>query len=124
MDVASASLFLLLRWPHFKISRADRSSGHAPKSKDLIPESVDKAMDDANPPVANGAPGISIRNGPMEEINIDESVTNGYAGGKRKARNMMGNGKTCKEASEEDEGDDKPIVCEMNMGSEFGVTDS
>ena len=60
-------------------------------------------MDKANPPAINGAPGISIRNGPADEMDIDEPTMNGNANGKRKARGNMGNGKSYKEASEEDE---------------------
>ncbi len=80
-------------------------------------------MDIANPPVAMGAPGISIRNGPMEEMDIDEPVTNGHAGGKRKARGSMELGKSYKEASEEVE-DDEPTVSEITMRSEIDVSDS
>lgn len=67
-------------------------------------------MDKANPPAAHGAPGISIRNGPVDEMDIDEPVVNGNAKGKRKARSGLGNGKTYKEASEEDDEEGKPLV--------------
>lgn len=70
-------------------------------------------MDKSNPPAAGGAPGISIRYGPMEEMDIDGPVMNGHAGSKRKARSSTGNGKTYKEATEEDEEDDEPIVINM-----------
>ena len=91
--------------------------GHAEKSvlgdnhvsKDTIPESVDRAMDQANPPVANGAPGISIRNGPMDEMDVDASELNQH-GNKRRARSSMTNGKSYKEASDEDNDDEEPLV--------------
>ena len=85
-------------------------SGNGHKSKDIIPKSLDKAMDKANPDPdsENAAPGISIRNGPMEEMDIDkpesrEPETNG----KRKSRHS--NAKSYKESSEDEE-DDKPLV--------------
>lgn len=106
-----------------RISHADDViSGHASKSKDIIPESVDKAMDKANPPVANGAPGISIRNGPVDEMDVDEPSTNGHAGGKRKSRGSLKNNKTYKEESEDEEGE-KPIVSEVGTSYENNVTD-
>ena len=79
------------------------SSGHLPKSETIIPKSVDKAMDKANPPAIHGAPGISIRNGPADEMDIDEPTMNGNANGKRKVRGSMGNVKSYKEASDEEE---------------------
>ena len=83
-------------------------SGH--KSNDIIPKSVDKAMDKANPPVANGAPGISIRNGPMDEMEIDGPEVNGKASSKRKSRGNMGKGNSYKKASDEDDEDEEPLV--------------
>ena len=85
-------------------------SGHPPKSKGIITEGVDKKMDKANPPAAHAAPGISIRNGPVDEMEIDGPVLNGNANGKRKARSSMGNVKSYKEASGEDGEDGKPLV--------------
>ena len=79
-------------------------------SRDIIPKSVDKEMDRANPDAINGAPGISIRNGPMDEMEIDGPEVNGNANTKRKARGGMGNGKTYKEASDDEEDDEKPLV--------------
>ena len=67
-------------------------------------------MDKANPPAAHGAPGISIRNGPVDEMDIDEPMNKGNANGKRKARSSMGNGKSYNEASEVDDEDGKPLV--------------
>ena len=87
------------------------SSGHLPKSESIIPKSLDKAMDKANPPAIHGAPGISIRNGPADEMDIDEPTMNGNANGKRKARGSTGNVKSYKEASEEDDEEEIPQVC-------------
>ena len=74
-------------------------------------------MDKANPPSKNAAPGISIRNGPVVEMEMDidgPSIngleTNGRDGGKRKARNSTGNQKSYKEATDEDDDDEKPLV--------------
>ena len=88
-----------------------RSLGSGHKSNGIIPKSVDKAMDRQIPSAANGAPGISIRNGPMEEMDIDGPEPSGKASNKRKARASMGNGKSYKEASDEDDEDGKPLVC-------------
>lgn len=74
-------------------------------------------MDKANPPAAHGAPGISIRNGPVEEMDIDEPAASGNTKGKRKSRSGIGNGKSYKEASEEDDEEEKPLVrfCDDRM---------
>lgn len=79
-------------------------------SNDIIPKSLDKAMDKANPDAVNGAPGISIRNGPMEEMDIDAPAANGHASIKRKARGSMGKGKSYKEATDEDDEEAEPLV--------------
>ena len=67
-------------------------------------------MDKAHPPAEHGAPGISIRNGPVDEMDVDEPVLNGNAKGKRKSRSSMGNGKSYKEASEDDGEEGRPLV--------------
>ena len=69
---------------------------------------ADKAMDNRTP---NGhtEPGVSIRNGPVEEMDVDTPKVNGNANGKRKSRASLTNGKTYKEASSSDD-DDKPLV--------------
>ena len=87
--------------------------GATRKSDVIVPKSLDKAIDKANPSPKNAAPGISIRNGPMVEMEIDEPVMNGTdvnerASGKRKARNSTGQRKSYKEASDEE--DEKPLV--------------
>ena len=87
-----------------------------PKSSDRIPKSVDSAIDRSNP-IQNGVPtGISISNGPVVEMDIDEpaaenSKANGTSTGKRKSRQNVTNGKSYKEASSEADEDDKPLVC-------------
>ncbi|KAL8796694.1 MAG: hypothetical protein Q9195_001084 [Heterodermia aff. obscurata] len=80
-------------------------NGSRPKSQKIIPKSVDKAMDKANQAAKNAPAGISIRNGPVEEMDLDEPTANGTS--KRKARGSMGNGHSYKEVSEEE--DDKPL---------------
>lgn len=86
-----------------------------PKSSATIPKSDDIAMDKAsssNPPLQQG---ISIRNGPMEEMEVDGPVTkdaktNGGPTNKRKSRQSMTNGKSYKEGNNEADEDDKPLV--------------
>lgn len=92
-------------------SIADQGSGNTPKSRDIIPKSVDKAMDAANKPAKHAAPGISIRNGPVEDMDID-----GHTGvnGKRKARASNSNGVSYKDASD-DSDDNKPLVSRCGM---------
>lgn len=90
------------------------TNGNGAKSKKIIPKSLDKAMDKANPPSKNAAPGISIRNGPVVEMDIDGPginglETNGRDSGKRKARNSNGNRKSYKEATDEDDDDEEPL---------------
>ena len=68
-------------------------------------------MDKIAPSNGHVEPGISIRNGPVEEMDVDkpeEAQTNGLANGKRKARASLSNGKTYKEASDSE--DDQPLV--------------
>jgi len=66
-------------------------------------------MDKQIPSNGHVEPGVSIRMGPVEEMDIDAPPANGTSNGKRKARNSLTNGKTYKEASSSDE-DDKPLV--------------
>lgn len=88
-------------------------AGATHKSDVIISKSLDKAVDKANPAPKNAAPGISIRHGPMVEMEIDEPAVNrtdvnGNASGKRKARNSTGQRKSYREASDEE--DEKPLV--------------
>ena len=85
--------------------------GDGPKSADVIPKSLDKAMDRSQP-AANGAAGISIRNGPIEEMDVDGPQVNGHTATKRKARNSTA--KSYKEDSNESE-EDAPLVCDLSL---------
>ena len=72
-------------------------------------------MDEAYPSGNTVQPGISLRNGPVEEMDVDEppkkgAQLNGAGNGKRKGRQTLSNGKNYKEASSDEE-DDKPLVC-------------
>ena len=72
-------------------------------------------MDKATSQDGDLVQGISLRNGPMEEMDIDmpahkNSTTNGASTGKRKSRQSLTNGNSYKEASSEAEDDDKPLV--------------
>ena len=86
-------------------------AGNAPKSKDTIPKSLDRSMDKANPSGDHAEPGISIRHGPVEEMEVDPPAvapkTNGAVNGKRKGRQSIS--KNYKEASSDSE-DNKPLV--------------
>ena len=102
------------------VSDADFSAqGVNHKSGDVIPKSLDRAMDKANPSNHHVEPGISLRNGPIDEMDVDAPVhnghasnehTNGHINGKRKSRPSMSNGKSYKDASNESDEDDKPLV--------------
>lgn len=78
------------------------------KSKDVIRKSVD-SMDKDELSSTSINPGYSIRNGPVEEMDVDTPAVNGDTNGKRKSRASMTNGKSYKEDSSSDE-DDKPLV--------------
>ena len=84
-------------------------AGKSKKSANVIPKSLDEAMDKAQPAI-NGAAGISIRNGPIEEMDVDGPQLNGHASAKRKARNS--NAKSYKEESEESD-DAAPLVRDL-----------
>ncbi|EME43890.1 hypothetical protein DOTSEDRAFT_71635 [Dothistroma septosporum NZE10] len=81
------------------------------KSREIIPKAVDAAMDKDNGDT-NGTvlPGISIANGPVDEMDVDRitPTTNGTTTGKRKA--SMANVNSYKDASEsDDDEDDVPL---------------
>ncbi|KAL8932186.1 MAG: hypothetical protein Q9216_006934 [Gyalolechia sp. 2 TL-2023] len=88
-----------------KKSNGVNQNGTTQKSKATIPKSLDKAMDAATKPVKHAAPGISIRNGPVEDMDIDGKTE---ANGKRKARASISNGISYKDASD-DEDDEEPL---------------
>lgn len=79
------------------------------KSNERISKDVDKAMDAQVPSNGHVEPGISIRMGPVDDMDVDAPATNGNANGKRKARTSVTNGKSYKDASSSEE-DDKPLV--------------
>ncbi|KAF2200199.1 hypothetical protein GQ43DRAFT_84080 [Delitschia confertaspora ATCC 74209] len=65
-------------------------------------------MNNGNSPNGDVDPGVSIRNGPVEEMDVDTPQVNGNTNGKRKSRGSLTNGKSYKEASSSEE-DDKPL---------------
>jgi DNA topoisomerase-1 len=76
-------------------------------SKERITPDVDKAMDKEVPSNGHVEPGISIRMGPVDDMDVDPPSTNGNA--KRKARTSMTKSKTYKDASSSED-DAKPLV--------------
>ncbi|CAO2657047.1 Nn.00g058500.m01.CDS01 [Neocucurbitaria sp. VM-36] len=78
------------------------------KSNERISKDVDKAMDAQVPSNGHVEPGISIRMGPVDDMDVDAPATNGNVNGKRKARTSVTNGKTYKDASSSED-DDKPL---------------
>ncbi|TKA65188.1 hypothetical protein B0A49_07905 [Cryomyces minteri] len=84
------------------------------KSADHISKSVDQAMDKGNPSSSRVMPGVSIRMGPVEEMDVDKPETNGHVNGtvngKRKARSSATNGKSYKETSASEDEDDVPLT--------------
>lgn len=78
-------------------------------SNERISKAEDKAMDKEVPSNGHVEPGISIRMGPVDDMDVDEPAVNGNANGKRKARSSITNGKSYKDQSSSEE-DDKPLV--------------
>ncbi|KAF1997578.1 DNA topoisomerase 1 [Amniculicola lignicola CBS 123094] len=83
-----------------------KSASNGVKSRDRISKKVDQAMDKAIPSNGHVEPGVSIRMGPVDDMDVDAPQTNGN--GKRKARTSLTNGRTYKEASSSED-DDKPL---------------
>lgn len=83
------------------------------KSADRIPQAVDRAMDAKSPPIDHVEPGVSIRMGPVQDMDIDQPPTNGVANGKRKSRGSLGNGPSYKEDSGSDS--EKPLVRSLHV---------
>ena len=79
------------------------------KSNERISKAVDKALDAQIPSNGPVNPGISIRMGPVDDMEVDEPVTNGNANAKRKARTSIPNAKSYKDASSSED-DGKPLV--------------
>lgn len=79
----------------------------------MIPKSLDKVMDKANPSNSHVEPGISIRNGPVAEMDVVPDAAgpelNGNGPSKRKSRGSIGHKVSYAEA-ESSEDDDKPLV--------------
>ncbi|KAI4241031.1 MAG: hypothetical protein L6R40_004779 [Gallowayella cf. fulva] len=101
-------------------SNGIKQNGKPHKSTNIIPKSLDKAMDAANKPVKHAAPGISIRNGPVEDMDVDEPSE---ATGKRKGRASMSNGVSYKDASDESD-DEKPLSKRRRVSKSKGKQDS
>ena len=74
---------------------------------------ADKAMDQKSTPNGHANPGVSIRNGPVDDMDVNSPQVNGNLNGKRKTRASLTNGKTYKEASSSED-DDKPLVRSCN----------
>ncbi|KAG9204183.1 DNA topoisomerase 1 [Epicoccum nigrum] len=81
-------------------------ANHEALSKDTIPKAVDKAMDKQLPANGHVEPGISIRMGPVDNMDID--APNGTANGKRKSRGSIPTTSYKERSGSEDE-DDKPL---------------
>jgi DNA topoisomerase-1 len=84
----------------------------AAKSAASISKRVDKALDKAHPSSKSVQPAISLRNGPVDEMDVDEPQINGSANGKRKSRGSLGTKAKYKEESSSDT-DDLPLVCHL-----------
>ena len=74
----------------------------------VIPKSLDRDMDRKNPSGRATAPGISIRNGPVDEMDVDVNPGSGAASNKRRSRNSTTNGFSYKEQSDDE--DEVPLV--------------
>ncbi|KAL8850447.1 MAG: hypothetical protein Q9221_004589 [Calogaya cf. arnoldii] len=77
-------------------------------------------MDAANKSTKHAAPGISIRNGPVEEMDIDHQPG---ANGKRKGRTGMSNGVSYKDASDDSE-EDEPLSKRRRVSKSNARNDS
>ncbi|KAF1946333.1 hypothetical protein EJ02DRAFT_336762 [Clathrospora elynae] len=77
-------------------------------SNERITDAEDQKMDAEIPSNGHVEPGISIRMGPVDNMDVDPPETNGTTNSKRKARSSITNGKSYKDASSSDD-DDKPL---------------
>lgn len=87
-----------------------RQTGTSTKSSDLIPKSVDRALDKAVPSGKTVEPGISLHNGPADDMDLGGSshrpgVSNGVSSSKRKSRTSLP-----KSYKDESSDEDEPIV--------------
>ncbi|KAH9873573.1 hypothetical protein IAQ61_004197 [Plenodomus lingam] len=80
------------------------------KSNERISKEEDRKMDAEIPSNPDVEPGISIRMGPVDDMDVDAPATNGHGNmnGKRKARTSVTNGQSYKDASTSED-DDKPL---------------
>ncbi|KAI9710123.1 MAG: DNA topoisomerase 1 [Bogoriella megaspora] len=120
-----------------------KTNGVSDRSPELIPKSVDKAMDKVGPK-SNGhtVPGVSLAMGPVVEMDVDPPQTNGVNGSgpsKRKSRSSAAS-KSYREASDsdddtiplskrrkttaakDDDSDDEPLVKKTNITKPPQVT--
>ena len=80
-------------------------------------------MDREEPSGNTVAPGISIRHGAVDEMDIDKPATNGTITGKRKGRESLSNGKNYKESSSENDEDARPLVFHSPPPSQNSIQD-
>ena len=66
-------------------------------------------MDKETPSTSHLQPGISLRNGPMDDMDLDEPLANGVANGKRKSRGSITQ-KSYKVFSDSEDDSDAPLV--------------
>ncbi|KAI9887045.1 MAG: DNA topoisomerase 1 [Watsoniomyces obsoletus] len=81
------------------------------RSEDKIPSSLDQKLDKEVPSGNGVAPAVSLHNGPIDEMDLDEpqvngTHTNGVQSGKRKA---VEDKNTKAEEESEDDSDDQPV---------------
>ena len=87
-------------------------------STEKIPKSLDRALDREVPSGDGVAPAVSLRNGPADEMDVDEppihrAATNGTSSGKRKAASKP---KVSKATESSDEPDEIPLVSGGRLG--------
>jgi hypothetical protein len=112
---APQSLLHLLRFIsyvlHEMLTKSQTLANHS-LSKDIISQTVDNAMDRAVPSNGDVLPGVSIRNGPVQEFDTPMPDANGVEmnGGpvKRKVRESLT--RPSYADSESSEEDNKPLV--------------
>lgn len=97
----------------------------APISAKTIPKTVDDAMDKAIPSTAHVQPGISIRNGPMEDHDHHMPDLNGVewngSTSKRKSRGSLVKPSYAEAGSSD--GDEEPLVCLSSVQCAHSVFD-
>ena len=101
--------------------RAHPFPGKPMKSAEKIPKSVDRAMKTSNSNSDKVEPGISVRYGPVDEMDVDEPER-GASNGKRKSRASVGNSRSYKELTSDSE-DDMPLVRRTPVSTDSTFTD-